>query len=106
MFKGKVNVSPVQNVLATLLGPLDGGVYLVSAVNLGPGTHTVRLTNPNETAGANNSIVAVHRFTATTVTGTTTIPPREISIPEGWDIGITSDSATPNVTGYLNVEKI
>ena len=104
--KGPIPISPVQNVLSSNTGPLEGGVYIVSGNNLGTGTHTIRMFNPADSVGSANNIVAVHRFTTTTVTGTTSIGPREILVPEKWALGCTSDAATPDVAGKLQYAKI
>lgn len=106
MMKGPIPISPVQNVLSSNTGPLEGGVYIVSGNNLGTGTHTVRVFNPADSIGSANNIVAVHRFTTTTVTGTTSIGPREILVPDKWALGCTSDAATPDVAGKLQYTKI
>jgi hypothetical protein len=106
MINGSIPISPVQNVLSSNTGPLEGGVYIVSGNNLGTGTHTIRMFNPADSVGSANNIVAVHRFTTTTVTGTTSIGPREILVPNKWALGCTSDAATPDVTGKLQYAKI
>ena len=106
MIKGTIPISPAQNVLSSNTGPLEGGVYIVSGNNLGTGTHTIRMFNPADAIGSANNIIAVHRYTTTTVTGTTSIGPREINLPDGWALGCTSDAATPDVTGKLQYTKL
>jgi hypothetical protein len=106
MIQGSIPISPGQNALTVHTGPLEGGIYIVSGNNLGTGTHTIRLTNPANPIGASNNIIAVHRFTTTTVTGTTNIAPREINVPNGWALGCTSDAVTPDVTGKLQYTKV
>lgn len=106
MIHGNIPISPAQNVLSVHTGPLEGGSYIVSGNNLGTGTHTIRLFNTDNPIGATNNMIAVHRFTTTNVTGTTTLPPREVLVPEGWALGCTSDAVTPDITGKLQYAKL
>jgi hypothetical protein len=101
-----IPISPATSTLSLTTGPLTGGVYIVSGNNLGTGTHTIKLTNPAKAIGADNNMDAVHRYTTTVVSGTTTIPPREILVPDGWALGCVSNAATPDISGTVRYFKL
>ncbi len=101
-----IPISPATSTLSVTTGPLDGGVYIVSGNNLGSGTHTIKLTNPAAAIGSSNNMDAVHRYSTTVVSGTTSISPREIVVPHGWALGCVSDAVTPNTTGTVRYFKL
>jgi hypothetical protein len=106
MIQGSIPISPATSTLSAHTGPLDGGCYIVAGNNLGSGTHTIKLTNPAEAIGASNNMDAVHRFNTTAVTGTTSISPREVLVPNGWALGCVSDAVSPDTTGTIRYTKI
>jgi hypothetical protein len=106
MIDGSIPISPVTSTLSVHTGPLEGGSYIVAGNNLGSGTHTIKLTNPLAAIGAANNMDALHRYTTTAISGTTSISPREVLVPEGWALGCVSSDASPNINGTIRYSKV
>ena len=101
-----IPISPVTSTLSVHTGPLTGGSYIVAGNNLGSGTHTIKLTNPATAIGSSNNMDAVHRYSTTVVSGTTSISPREVLVPDGWALGCVSNDAAPDVSGTVTYFKL